>query len=165
MDAPRRCMPNVSSSPSRWPQCDAACLPFTTSCPGDPRGPWVLCAQDVQVPKPKTFLKTSPWVWARKHSSGLEYWQQHPHWGLTSAASLEDACPRALGHWQGREYLREGQNRRCSDTPAKKSPGSGASNTKPTKMDSEDYLQWTKWKRSMTKGITTFSEDKRGDVF
>lgn len=48
--------------------------------------------------KAQDLPKNFPWVWARKHSSGLEYWQQHPHWGLTSAASLEDACPRALGH-------------------------------------------------------------------
>lgn len=55
----------------------------------------------------RSFLKTSPWTWARKHLSGLESWQQHPHWGLTSAASLQDARPGALGHRQSREHLWE----------------------------------------------------------
>lgn len=54
---------------------------------------------------PRSFLKTSPWIWARKRISGLESWRQHPHWGLTSAASLEDVSSRALGHRQCREYL------------------------------------------------------------
>lgn len=41
----------------------------------------------------------------KKYVSGLESWQQHPHWGLTSATGLEDVLPRALGHRQCREYL------------------------------------------------------------
>lgn len=49
-------------------------------------------------PSSRNFRKAPPWIWARKHSSGLESCQQHPHWGLTSAAGLHDACPRALGH-------------------------------------------------------------------
>lgn len=60
---------------------------------------------------PRTFLKASPWTWARRLSSGLEARQQHPHWGLTSAAGLQDACPRALGHGQSREDLRRRQQR------------------------------------------------------
>lgn len=46
----------------------------------------------------------------------MESWQQHPHWGLTSAASLQDAAPGALGHRQSREYLRE-ETARDSQAP------------------------------------------------
>lgn len=154
-------LPIVSSSPSRWPQWDAACLPSTTSYPGDPRGPWVPWAQDMQVPKPKTLPKTSPWIWARKHGSGLECWRQHPHWGLTSAAGLEDASPRALGHRQSREYLRGGESRRCSDTRAGEVTGSSADNTTSIKSDLEDYLKCIQEKSNMTEDITA-SLDKWG---
>ena len=46
----------------------------------------------------------------------MESRQQHPHRGLTSAASLQDAAPRALGHRQRREYLRE-ETAQDSQTP------------------------------------------------
>lgn len=72
----------------------------------------------MQVPKSKTLPKTSPWIWASKHGGGLECRRQHPHWGLTSAAGLEDVSPRALGHRQSCEYLQGGESRRFSDTGA-----------------------------------------------
>lgn len=113
------------------------------------------------MPKPKTLPKTSPWIWARKHGSSLECWRQHAHWGLTSAAGLDDASPRALGHRQSREYLRGGESRRRSDTRAGEVTGSSADNTIPIKSDLEDYLKCIQEKSNMTKDITA-SLDKRG---
>lgn len=47
---------------------------------------------------PRTFRKAPPWIRAGRHSSVWKSWRQHPHWDLTSAAGLQDASPRTLGH-------------------------------------------------------------------
>lgn len=71
------------------------------------KGSQVVEAQDTQVSKPKNLPENVALELDEETHQWLESWQQHPHWGLPSAASLQDARPGALGHRQSREYLRE----------------------------------------------------------
>lgn len=69
----------------------------------------------------------------KKYVSGLESWQQHPHWGLTSATGLEDVLPRALGHRQCCEYL-QGRRQHETRTRAQKLTGRSSDNTTGLRM-------------------------------
>lgn len=89
--------------------------------------------------------------------SGVESWRQHPHWGLTSAASLEDVSPWALGHRQCCEYLWGRGSKRFSDTWANELTVGSSDNTISIKNDLGDYLQWIKQRSNMSKDILNFS--------
>lgn len=93
----------------------------------------------------------------------MECWQQRPHWGLTSAAGLEDVSPRALGHRQSREYLRG--DKADFQTPGQRSHRELVDSTIPTRNDAGDYFKGIKQESNMTKEVTASPEDERGKMF